>query len=94
MTDVKTLFYSIQRIIKTNENYVPRPYQTIGGRWTVDTWQVGDVKYQIMDEGYTSVLSGMGVRVIDDCSGITLKEGDEESLKKILEYLQSIEFCE
>lgn len=59
--DVAVTFSRIVRQIRANENYVPRPYQTIGGGWTVDTWKTtgksGDEYIvRLMDEGYTTDL--------------------------------------
>ena len=42
--------------VKLRGNFVPRDYQTIGGMWTVDTYRLGNVLAQSMDEGYTDKL--------------------------------------
>lgn len=44
------------KFIRENGTYLPRPYQTIGGGWTVDTWELNGVKAQLMDEGYTYAI--------------------------------------
>lgn len=49
-------YFRIKNIVKQRENIVPRNYQTIGGMWTVDTYKLGDVTVQIMDEGYSARL--------------------------------------
>lgn len=82
MTDVGKNFDKIKNIIKTDENYVPRNFQTIGGMWTVDTWKKGDMIFQLMDEGYTSVIRAPGLKVTDSAYRgiITFQEGGEELL--------------
>lgn len=42
--------------IRTDANYVPRNYNTIGGMWTVDTWKSDRLGYtaRLEDEGCTS----------------------------------------
>lgn len=52
-------FNEIYNKIKQPENYVKRPYQTIGGMWTVDTWATPEWRAQSMDEGYTHVLTNL-----------------------------------
>lgn len=49
-------YYRIKNIVQRSENYVPRDYQTIGGKWTTETYKKGDVTLQIMDEGYSARL--------------------------------------
>ncbi|MNK44969.1 hypothetical protein D3C87_637150 [compost metagenome] len=39
--------------VRENGTYLERDFKTIGGMWTVDTWVLGDMKVQLMDEGYT-----------------------------------------
>jgi hypothetical protein len=81
MTDVSKNFDKIKNAIKTDENYVPRNFQTIGGMWTVDTWKKDDMIFQLMDEGYTSVIRAPGLKVTDGAyRGITFQEGSEELL--------------
>ena len=65
MDEVRKLFNQIEYIVRKSENYVPRNYQTVGGMWTVDTYKKGDVTFQLMDEGYTSVIRTEDVIVTD-----------------------------
>lgn len=46
-------FKLIKSKIKTQQNYIKRNCETIGGMWTVDTWENNGIIYQVMDEGYT-----------------------------------------
>lgn len=55
----KNIFNELVAKIKIKENFVPRDYKTIGGMWTVETWQKDDFEVQLMDEGYTLVLLKM-----------------------------------
>ncbi len=55
----ENIFNELVAKIKIKENFVPRDYKTIGGMWTVETWQKDDFKVQLMDEGYTLVLLKM-----------------------------------
>jgi hypothetical protein len=80
MTDVGKNFGKIKDTVKTDENYVPRNFQTIGGMWTVDTWKKGDIIFQLMDEGYTSVIRAPGLKVTDGYHGIIFQEGGEDLL--------------
>lgn len=45
-------FIKIKSIIKKEENYVKRKSETIGGMWTVESWEKDDIVFSIMDEGY------------------------------------------
>ena len=51
------IFNKFQKFIKNKDNHIPRDYQTIGGMWTVDTWMIDNYTLQLMDEGYTSIIS-------------------------------------
>ena len=52
LTEFNKIYYDVAK----PGNEVLRDYETIGGRWTVDTWKKGDWTAQLMDEGYTAVL--------------------------------------
>ena len=69
--DERGAFFILTANIKTDANYIPRDYKTIGGMWTVDTWKLGDLQYQLMDEGYTSVIRGPGFVATDGYHGGT-----------------------
>lgn len=73
--------------VKTPENYVPRDYQTIGGMWTVDTWRLGDITVQLMDEGYTTVIRAPELEVVDGYHGIEYKQGSEADVQTLLYWL-------
>lgn len=62
-------FYEIKSILKKDENYNNRNYKTIGGRWTVDSWNVRGIKLQQMDEGYTSKMLYENAEVIQGYNG-------------------------
>jgi hypothetical protein len=62
-------FSDLRALVKQPTNYVPRDYQTIGGMWTVEKYQLGDVVLAIMDEGYTTQISIGNVIAISDYSG-------------------------
>ena len=76
---------TILTAVKTTEHYVPRSHNTIGGMWTVDTWRKGDVVVQLLDEGYTTVISAPGLRVVDSGHGTVFELGAEEHLKTLAE---------
>lgn len=80
-------------LIKRDEFYVPREYQTIGGFWTVDTWERKGVKYQLMDEGYTQVITADGLEVVEGYLGgeigIEYKKGNEQIVKNLITKLQT-----
>jgi hypothetical protein len=54
--DVKHKYFKLKSLVKRRENYVPQKYQSVGGVWTVDTYKLGPVTVQIMDEGYSARL--------------------------------------
>lgn len=86
-------FNTLISLIKKDEFYVPREYQTIGGMWTVDTWEWKGVKYQLMDEGYTQVITADGLEVVEGYLGgeidIKYKKGNEEIVKSLIIKLQT-----
>lgn len=63
-------FHEIKSILKKDENYNNRNYKTIGGRWTVDSWNVRGIKLQQMDEGYTSKILYKNAEVIQGYNGV------------------------
>lgn len=80
MSDL-TIFNGIISLIKCNDNYVPRPYQTIGGMWTVDKWQKNNIFVLVMDEGYTTEIRTLDI-VITRYYNNELK-GNIESLTEL-----------
>lgn len=46
-------FRRVKLAVKKSENYVKRNTPTIGGMWTVDSWELDGVVFSLMDEGYT-----------------------------------------
>ena len=86
--ELKKLFCEIRSIVKINENYVPRDYQTMGGMWTVDTYKKLNVMFQIMDEGYTTRIITNDVEVVCNYNNdIEIKKGTIEMLENILKSL-------
>lgn len=89
MSIAQVSFYELAKLIRTKENYVPRNYQTIGGMWTVDTWKLNDITYQVMDEGYTEKIYTDVVSVIRNYENkLTFEKGNEKLLKATLELLE------
>ena len=84
MNTFDTIFHSIAQ----KENYVPRNYKTIGGMWTVDTWEKDGVKVQLMDEGYTR-------KIYSDCVEVTFNEFNGMVFYKgSLEDLENFSTCQ
>lgn len=84
-------FNTLIGLIKQDEFYVPREYQTIGGMWTVDTWERNGVKYQLMDEGYTQIITADGLEVVEGYLGgelgeinIKYEKGNEQMVKDLI----------
>lgn len=71
--------------VKKGEHYVPRGYETIGGMWAIDMWRKGDVVVRLLDEGYTTIITAPGLRVIDSGHGTVFEHGTEEDLIKLAE---------
>ena len=77
-------FDTIFRSIAQKENYVPRNYKTIGGMWTIDTWEKNGIKVQLMDEGWTRKIHSDCVEVtFNEFSGMVFYKGSLEDLEKI-----------
>jgi len=55
MTDLQKVQTLID-LVKQTEYYVPRNYQTIGGMWTIDTYERDGIKVQVSDEGYSTSI--------------------------------------
>jgi hypothetical protein len=51
-------------ILRADENYTHRGYDTIGGMWTIDTWKKNGVSFQLMDEGATSRVFSLDFDVV------------------------------
>ena len=76
------------KAIRQPEFYVPRDYQTMGGMWTVDTWQRGDVTVRVMDEDYTTTVDAPGLKVVTGYNGkeyTRYDQGDEQQVLTILD---------
>jgi hypothetical protein len=87
MTELKA-FNTIWGKVKVNENYVPRNHQTIGGMWTVDTYRLGDITAQQMDEGYTDKIISekvVAIRYYNDI--IEYMKGNSADLIQLAEAL-------
>lgn len=82
------LFNAIRNIIKTDANYKPRQFNTIGGMWTVDTWEFNGITYQLQDEGYTSTIQTPKFYATKNYNdSITIQKGDDLDLLKIYQSL-------
>lgn len=79
------LFSQIFEQIRTEENYTPRNYKTMGGMWTVDTWKSGDTTIQLMDEGYTRRILTNVLDIYDTVNKIEFKKGNEKDLEQLFE---------
>lgn len=73
----------IVKLVKTDENYVPRNHKTIGGMWTVDTWQKDNIVVRLLDEGYTTTVSAPDLYVVDSGGSITFGAGNWETVKSV-----------
>ena len=85
MEDVE-IFEQLKKNIKIDKNYVRRNYETIGGMWTVDTWENNGIIYQLMDEGATGRLFLKDeLDVLSDYHDkLTFQKGNMDTLKKLL----------
>lgn len=82
--DANQAFMAIQHIVKTNANYVPRNYESVGGMWTVDTWKLGEFRVQLEDEGYTMAVFAPGLVVRKMAyNGLAVTTGTEDDLVDI-----------
>lgn len=80
-------FDTVWTVIRTDENYVPRNFQTVGGMWTVDTWKKDGVTIQLMDEGYTQRIFAEDLDVTQGYkfgkTVLEFKKGNEETLETL-----------
>lgn len=85
-------FNAMRHIIKTENNYIPRKYQSIGGMWTTETWRQGDIVFQVSDEGYTQrIIIPFILEVVKTFDNKIIYElGTEDILKDILNKLNKI----
>lgn len=82
-------FYDLKKYIKTEDNYIPRNYKSIGGMWTVDTWKKDNFILQIYDEGATSSITFMkddkpAWKAIDGYTGLKLENISSEDFQQFL----------
>lgn len=85
MRTEKELIELIYNKVRTEGEVVPRDYQTIGGMWTVDTWQLDSlVKVQMMDEGWTKriVTPNLVVAITGAQETVLYSLGDEPMLRR------------
>lgn len=68
-SELPRAFSALRALVKQSANYVPRDYQTIGGMWPIDKYQLGGVVLAVMDEGYTTQISIGSAIAISDYSG-------------------------
>lgn len=85
MEKEKELFKKIEKIVRTEKNYVPRNYQTVGGMWTIDTYKKGEVTLQVMDEGWTTRIASKDIEMIHSGGHWTLERGTVEDFERIIE---------
>ena len=80
------MFKNIEAIIQTKENYIERNYNTIGGMWTVERWELDNVVFMVMDEGYTDrIFLKDKLDVIKKFNNdIEYKIGGKEELEKLI----------
>lgn len=93
MTEQALIYSKLKSIIRTEQNYIPRNYQTIGGMWTVDTYEYKGVKFQLMDEGYSSRIFSPEVEVLehwqhDKGTVFEFKRGTDKDLSELLKRLE------
>ncbi len=89
MDELVKIFYQLKEKVKTSENYVPRDYQTIGGMWTVDTYKIDRLIYQLMDEGYSERIFNDHFELYCNYNNeVTLNNGTLEDAKAAYELIK------
>ena len=77
-------FELVYSMVAQDANYQPRPYVTMGGMWTVDTWQRDDVTAQLMDEGWSRRLRAPGLDVSQSgMNPVQFREGTQQLLQEL-----------
>ena len=78
---IQNAFSKIFWAIRKDENYIPRPYKSIGEMWTVDTWEKDGVRVQLLDEGSTrKIISEILVCVENYNGDVSFDKGAENDL--------------
>ncbi len=80
--EIQNAFSKIWEAIRCDDkNYVPRSYKSIGGMWTVDTWEKDGVKAQLLDEGSTRKIFSETIVCSENYYGeISFDKGTENDL--------------
>ena len=78
------IFDKVARVVRQQENYVPRQYKTVGGMWTVDTYKKGNVTLQVMDEGWTTRIFNEQFSATDSGGHFKIEKGSLDDLKSLL----------
>jgi len=72
-------FIEIFLNIRYDENYVPGNFHSIGGKWTIDTWQKNGITIQLEDETNAILTDNLQVRLNSDNS-LRFSKGSVEDL--------------
>lgn len=83
----KAIFKQIQNVLCQPSNYVPRTYETVGGRWTVDTYKKGEITAWIMDEGWTIKIFSSEFDATDSGGYYKIEKGTLTDLEDALNLL-------
>jgi hypothetical protein len=74
-------FYKVWNHVRQEAFYLPRTAPTVGGMWTVDTWQRDGITAQLMDEGWTQVIRTEMLHAIQSGSDpVVIKQGTADDL--------------
>jgi hypothetical protein len=88
-----SLINELKLILKNEKNYISRDHGTMGGLFTVDTWEFHEVFYQLMDEGYSERI--FKKNVIDVIQTYNREPvyyiGTEKDLQEVLNLIKTFE---
>jgi hypothetical protein len=82
--EAELAFANTWNALRQDRFYQRRPYTSIGGMWTVDTWHCGPVTAQLLDEGYTQRLLAPGLDVyLSGLGPMVFKTGTPDQLLEL-----------
>ena len=88
MKELEKLFYKLKEIIRKEENHI-KQNSSLGGIWYVDTYELNNVKYQLMDEGYSEKIFNESFEITCNYENkIKLEKGTLEDANKIYQSLK------
>lgn len=89
---IQQTFDKLWELIKQDQNYLPPNYQTIGGMWTTEIWELHGVRAMLQDEGFTRSIAAFDTYAYQTgLFPIQMYRGNQESLENVLNKLLQLQ---